>query len=410
MSTVGDKASVRSENWKVLRQLFPHVTVPDAGNGDCFLVSASRTGLPTLRVIVPGQGSVWVHSGFDPKAEGERLAAGWVRGKGLYIVLGIGLGYHVEALIQRIPEGSQVLIAEPDAELFHLAMASVPLTHILSYPGLGVAIGAESSFVDELRRINGMTPGVRPYICVHPTLARLNPGRYQRWQSAIRSEFSRALVDTATIIQWDLTWGRNTMTNLPRVLRTPPVNRLFGQFQGVPGIIVAAGPSLDLNVHELAHARGKAVIIAVGTALKALRAQGVEPDLVVSYDGSEANYRHFQGVAYDDIPLVFEPMIYPGIPQDHRGQQWVMQTNSNAFMGWLTAILESPGIISSGGSIATVALDLAVKLGCNPLVLVGQDLAFGNGRTHAQGTVYQDNRIQDVDTENSLVPPEKSGR
>ena len=49
------------------------------------------------------------------------------------------------------------------------------------------------------------------------------------------------------------------------------------------------------------------------------------------------------------------------------------------------AILEGP----DAGSVSTVAFSLARLLGCSPIVMVGQDLAYSGGRTYATGTGYE---------------------
>jgi hypothetical protein len=43
------------------------------------------------------------------------------------------------------------------------------------------------------------------------------------------------------------------------------------------------------------------------------------------------------------------------------------------------------GRVDVGESVSTFMLDTAVKMGSNPIVFIGQDLAFSDGHTHAQG-------------------------
>lgn len=395
MSFQGGRQSVRDYNIELLRTRFPDVRLEWPTRNGRILLHVAETGDPTIQVVQEDGHRVWVHSRFDPRTEGEILASRWTQGEGLYIILGLGLGYHVHALLRRLPAGSRILIAEPDRELFEWALESVYLSDILQHEGVRLVVGDELELVRELQRLGVAILSLQPRICVHPVLARVLPDVYRRWQDVIRGEFNRILLDTATTIYWDLTWGKNTMENLPQVLASYPGKRLFDKFRGVPCVIVSAGPSLDRNADALHAVLGRALVIAVGTALKALRFHGVNPNLIVSYDGGEGNYRHFQGECYDDIPLVYDPMIYPAIPREHGGKKWIIETTSNPFMRWLREPLGSPGVVASGGSVATVALDLAVRMGCNPLILVGQDLAFREGHTHARGTVYEDRQIEE---------------
>jgi len=40
----------------------------------------------------------------------------------------------------------------------------------------------------------------------------------------------------------------------------------------------------------------------------------------------------------------------------------------------------SEHLVDSGGSVATTILDIAIKMGGNPIILVGQDLAYVDGK------------------------------
>jgi hypothetical protein len=51
-----------------------------------------------------------------------------------------------------------------------------------------------------------------------------------------------------------------------------------------------------------------------------------------------------------------------------------------------------PGVPISG-SVSTLAFALAQRLGCSPIVFVGQDLAYSDGRAYAAGTPYENSRV-----------------
>jgi hypothetical protein len=59
----------------------------------------------------------------------------------------------------------------------------------------------------------------------------------------------------------------------------------------------------------------------------------------------------------------------------------------------LTSLLGFPGIPVSG-SVSTLAFSLAERLGCSPIVFVGQDLAYTDGKAYAPGTPYRDSRVR----------------
>ncbi|HLA40243.1 MAG TPA: 6-hydroxymethylpterin diphosphokinase MptE-like protein, partial [Candidatus Glassbacteria bacterium] len=186
------------------------------------------------------------------------------------------------------------------------------------------------------------------------------------------------------------TYMSNTLDNVMAIVDNPPVIRLFGKFRKIPGIVISAGPSLDRNIATLKLLEKHAVLICVDTALGPLYRSGVHPHLVLAGDSSEVNLRHLQGVGHTGAALVAEPMTHPRIVSEFNGKKFIMSFNE-ILMKKLTKILGLFGRVQAWGSISTGAFDLARKLGCNPIVFVGQDLAFTGGRYYAHGT-YQEQR------------------
>jgi hypothetical protein len=59
-------------------------------------------------------------------------------------------------------------------------------------------------------------------------------------------------------------------------------------------------------------------------------------------------------------------------------------------MQWIENLIGSYGFVKVGESVATVAFDLANRLMCNPIILVGQDLAYSDGKPYAFSVVEED--------------------
>jgi hypothetical protein len=56
-------------------------------------------------------------------------------------------------------------------------------------------------------------------------------------------------------------------------------------------------------------------------------------------------------------------------------------------------LLGVPGVAVCG-SVSTAVFSLAHSLGCNPIVFLGQDLAYTGGRTHAGGSFWDESRAR----------------
>ena len=104
-------------------------------------VVAATTGVPTLAI-----GGVLLHSRHDPMGEATRWAATQrdliEAGADTAVVLGFGLGYHVEALAAVWP--GRIVVVEPDAALLATAFAARDLRALLARVELAPdAIGSD---------------------------------------------------------------------------------------------------------------------------------------------------------------------------------------------------------------------------------------------------------------------------
>jgi hypothetical protein len=364
-------------------------------------------------------------STIDPIAEGERIAERQLGSDAnACLVYGFALGYHVESVVKRLPRGSRVLVVDPQISIFRLALETRDLTHLFENKDIRWAIGDKEYEVpgrfNEVFRVVSLE-GIT--IVSHNTTVKLC-GEYfleldkhcRKWIVAVGGNF---LTNVSAV----RTYFSNTLDNIQAIVDHPPVQTLFGKFKGVPGIVVSAGPSLDRNIELLRVLENHAVIICVDTSLGPLYRAGVRPHLVLAGDASEANFRHLQGLGETGAALVAEPMTHPRIVEEFIGDKFIMSFNET-LMKNLGRIMGEFGKIKAWGSISTGAFDLARRLGCDPIVFAGQDLAFSDGRYYAHGT-YQERRwlreleypknLQDFHTwrgsrENALDTPDVFGR
>lgn len=49
--------------------------------------------------------------------------------------------------------------------------------------------------------------------------------------------------------------------------------------------------------------------------------------------------------------------------------------------------------VETGGSVATAALDILIKWGGNPIIFLGQDLAYTGGHTHVEDCTYGNEQV-----------------
>jgi Protein of unknown function DUF115 len=172
--------------------------------------------------------------------------------------------------------------------------------------------------------------------------------------------------------------------NLERLATVPSIDPLARLFSGRLAVVVSAGPSLDKNIHLLKQLQGRAVIIAINQTVAALRRVGVRPDLVVAVDPQNLTYQ-FEGVLPGDIGTLCLGASVTDSLFDVPADQVVTFASSPMPEGWIYETMGDKAALQSGGTVATAAIQIALHLGCSPVVLIGRDLALAGRRYYADG-------------------------
>jgi len=88
-------------------------------------------------------------------------------------------------------------------------------------------------------------------------------------------------------------------------LNSPNVGIFFDKFKDVPIIIVSTGPSLDKNIDLLKEAKGRALIISAGSALRPLLMRNIKPDFFAIIDPQDITYNQIKGYENIGIPFIY---------------------------------------------------------------------------------------------------------
>lgn len=198
---------------------------------------------------------------------------------------------------------------------------------------------------------------------------------------------------------------RHNMRNIKHIIRSKDVSQLKGVFNKIPAIVVAAGPSLNKNIEYIKQFKNKALIIAVDTIAERLIKEGIIPEFICSVERGELTYSYFyKDKSYpSEVSLVGPLLLYPDIFEEFKNELIIPVRENVGEYVWLKKMLNlsDNNSISMGQSCAHVAFGLAEHLGASPIILVGQDLAYGKTQeeTHASNTIYDQKPV----TTNSSV-------
>ena len=193
-------------------------------------------------------------------------------------------------------------------------------------------------------------------------------------------------VKSATTLRFNDLWQKNFKANQNIIQKNPGVVALVQKFREIPAIIVGAGPSLDKNINLLGRAQGHSLIISSDAALKPLLSHGVVPSIVVSLDPQEEIAKFFQGVSHRGMTLIAPSIIHPRVLDLWQGNVIFFHKHAPDIPTLVEIASQIPAIgrLTPGGSVLSVAYDLAFQSGTNPIIFTGQDLSYPKKKTHSR--------------------------
>lgn len=189
---------------------------------------------------------------------------------------------------------------------------------------------------------------------------------------------------------------RSTMEGLDLLFRHPPVNLLEGKLSGRAGVVVGAGPSLDRNIAVLAEHRERFLVAAVNTSLPALEAAGIEPDVVVVCEAKPV------GASIAGIPSIRKAILIPGIHASRDTWELPWRRIAPAFSDegifglWVRQLFDFHPV-PIGGSSCCLAAGALYLLGCDPIVLVGNDCAPSGGQLYSSHAAFAGTTVDIAD-------------
>jgi len=310
--------------------------------------------------------------------------------KEVFLVIGTGRFHYHKALSEKLKKSQTLFILDWKLPLIVAALAegvelnkqpNIIFRFLRNFPEMMLSImGIFDRFITKQIKF-GIIP---PYQYMFPE-------ETQKIQEQLKTFFTINLVRSVTIELFGLEWTTNIHRNLPHMLhKGVPFQKFMMQFKDMPAVVVSAGPSLEKNVQLLPEISDKAVIIAAGSSIETLMKEyNIAPHFLASFDAGAGNYPHFQRLNTKPLRLIFTGDIYPRIVEEFEGVLIPLEASSKQTYNLYKHYGAPPlGEALVGPSVANFALDIAIRLGCNPVVLIGQDLALRDGKSHARGNYY----------------------
>jgi hypothetical protein len=303
------------------------------------------------------------------------------------IVLGFGLGYHVERLLEEIEQDANVLVIEARPAHLAAALRARDLTGLFADPRFSMLFdddGRKSYKAFMVEFTNFLFRGLR--FLEHSPSVSLSPEVYRKIRDELTQGIHGMTLMARTRLKDSERYMKNWMRNVPLHALNGDLSLLMNVWRGLPGIVVSGGPSLYRNIDRLRDARKKAVLIATDITLRPLMDRGIRPDIVMTLDPHALTRRFFDG---------FDPAGVQPVACTLANQEAVeLMGDRTLFVAdpatvWvMTHVKHASRFVLDGTNIGHYCFRAAQFLGLDPIALVGQDFAFTNHVTHLPGTAY----------------------
>lgn len=337
------------------------------------LLSMGYTDLNEANLYFDG---IPVHAQSGAQNEAEKVVSTLTHNhKGsIHVVFGLGFGYVFKETVEK--SNGSVILFEPDLQILRVALEMVDFTDVLAKNKVYIT--------SDFRALE------RAYekCFVSGSETALLMTKYHRTKKT--SELN-ALIEKLGVLQG--IYGANqaqrakkshsyafvTVQNLNRLKNITPISKLKNKLKDIPAVIIAPGPSLNENIEILKQYRNNAIFFSVSTALSDLNKNGIYPDFVSMIEMFDAS-----SIVKDcDLSascLICEPYTHPyvvDLPFKNKFVTNSVENSANLIYNRVFGV--SNDKFETKGTVAYNALFAAKVMGCSPIILVGQDLAYVDG-------------------------------
>lgn len=295
-------------------------------------------------------------------------------------------------IMGKVTEDSRILIYEPNPYLLKYTLMNFDISFLFKSEQVMLLFefGDEKKFEREIKRYGAL--GWHNLVKNVHVISAPNTWHYKDKCYFVTKFFLNMLNTEIKVLGnslEDIFFGQeNSYKNIDVILENSDLREIKDKFKGYPAIVVASGPSLDKNIDILQKAQNKALIMSCDASWLACKKHNVKPDAIASIERIENTYKfYYEGKSFDeDVVLVGPDVLWPKIFEEYPGRKIVTYKVNGGIEKWWADNFENLYQLGQGMSCANVAFAYAKYAGCNPIILIGQDLAYTNNKIHSDLT------------------------
>ncbi|WP_157150161.1 motility associated factor glycosyltransferase family protein [Brachyspira sp. SAP_772] len=343
----------------------------------------------SAKVVKNGK-SVLLHSAYDPIKEANTLIKEIEDDIDMVFVFGIGGGYLINAL-KKI--NINIVVIEPSISFFNLLIDNFRLDKILEDSKITFFIGGYD--IEDIEKFISLKTTKKVKFFITRSYSNLFADDALFYQTKVLSIIDKKTININTILRFDKLWAYNIASNVVEIATHYGVNKFFDKYKNIPAVVVSAGPSLEKNIRKLKELKDKAIIIAVDTAMKPLSSHNISPHFVITIDPQKKNSKYFRNINFKDTVLIAESSVDNEAISSFKGAIYFLDSIFPLAKYFMKPLGER-GDVTMGGSVSTAAYDFAIRIGANPIIMLGLDLSFPNHQTHIKGSYHEENFFTEI--------------
>lgn len=340
-----------------------------------YLLEGTSSGYYTVK---DKKTDLYLHSNSDPKKEAYTFISHLLdTSKRKYVVWGAGLGYHVEQLYNLTLGAVEIEVYDENENIFDLAEEYGVIKEIKNY----IRCIYDPNGVNFIKAIQEKEIGI---IIHYPSLKVIK-------NQTFKESIEKLYLGWNGTVQLKRNLEINFRSNIVQIERN--VDEIVEKLKGKEVFLVAAGPSLDDSMEILKTKKEEDMVVSVTTVLKKLCKAGIFPDYTVVMDSQERTIKQIEGAEDYKVPMIIGSTSYWKFAKEYKGEKYISYQKDYS-LAEEKAKEGNYNIYATGGSVLTLALSILLKSKVKRINLIGVDLAFANGVTHASDTMDR----QKIDT------------
>lgn len=297
------------------------------------------------------------------------------------IVFGLGTGEHIISLLETYPDRN-IYVFEPSNCILDAFETSRNYKSISASKNVQICSIDNNIYISLSKIISDINFNDFSIIS-YANYDKIFNENYLKFLNDIKDYVVTTIINRNTHINFSKIWFEAFLRDIKVMAKSTPINLLEDIHKNKPAVIVSAGPSLEKNVHLLKDVQDEFIIITGGRTLKMLLDLGIKPDYVCVIDPIDKTYELMKPSINSNVPLIFYEGTNPDVAEKYSGRKYFF-----THFDFVNDMLEmNVKTLISGGSVAHNCLGLALHLGCDPIIFIGQDFAFTGEKYHADNAV-----------------------